>query len=77
MFAHIGNWIELNFWQLAVQALSKARPLSAQVLRAARGFEVQRSFKARSLPRAFRNGWVIAASGWLLGLILGFLIATR
>jgi hypothetical protein len=77
MIAQIGNWIELNFWQLAVQALSKARPLSAQVLRAAHGFEVRHSFEARPLPRAFRNGWVIAGSGWLLGLILGFLFAIR
>jgi hypothetical protein len=82
MFAQIGNWIELNFWQLAVQALSKARPLSAQVLRAANGFEKlskgkQLSFEARPLPRAFRNGWIIAGSGWLLGLILGFLFAIR
>ncbi len=77
MFAQIGNWIELNFWQLAVQALSKVRPLSAQVLRAAHGFAVQPPIGLRPLSRVLRSGWVIAAGGWLLGLILGFLFAIR
>ncbi len=77
MIAQISNWIELNFWQLAVQALSKARPLSWRALRAAHGFEVQHSFEARPLLRALRNQWVIALGGWLLGLILGFLFAIR
>ncbi len=77
MFATISNWIELNFWQLAVQALSKARPLSSRALRAAHGFEVQRSIEAQPLLRALRNPRVIALSGWLLGLILGFLFAFR
>ena len=83
MFATISNWIELNFWQLAVQALSKARPVSLRALRAAHGFEVKvsagnpHSIEAQPLLRAIRNPRSIALSGWLLGLILGFLFAVR
>lgn len=83
MIATISNWIELNFWQLAVQALSKARPLSARALRVAHGFEAKvsagnlRSIEAQPLLRAIRNPRILALSGWLLGLILGFLFAIR
>lgn len=77
MFLQIGNWIELNFWQLAARALSTARPLSARALRAAHGLKAQYSIEARPLPRVFRSQWLIALSGWLLGLVLGYLYATR
>jgi len=83
MLVQIGNWIELNFWQLAVQALSKARPLSSRALRAVHGFEAKvsagnpHSIETQPLLRAFRNPRLIALSGWLLGLILGFLFAIR
>lgn len=87
MLAQIGEWIELNFWQLAVHALSKARPLSWRASDAVRnvyaahgvnaqpGIATQHSFEARPLLRAIgsfaASPYAIAAGGWLLGLILG------
>jgi hypothetical protein len=85
MLAQIGQWLELNFWQLAVLALSKTRPLSSRALRAthsiyAHSIETQHSVEVRPLARAFAsvragNPYAIAISGWLLGLVLGFVIS--
>jgi hypothetical protein len=90
MLAQVAAWFELKIWQLAVQAMSSARPLSARALRAAHSIKaaaqapaqtasltLQHSIEAHPLVRATRNGYVIAGGGWLLGLVLGYLIATR
>jgi hypothetical protein len=69
MIAQIGNWIELSFWQIAVRALSSLRPLSGRIAKA------KQIIDAQPAPRALRNGWLIAIGGWVLGLILGILIA--
>jgi hypothetical protein len=64
MISQIGDWIEFNFWQLAVHALSKARPLSSRATHVARALtathsqvakhsiEAQHSFEAHPLVRA-------------------------
>ena len=68
MVARIGEWIELSLWQVAVRVLSGARPFS-------HGFhKIQHFIAARPTVRVMANGWVLAASGWVLGLILGILI---
>lgn len=81
MLAQIGQWIELNFWQLAVSALSKSRPLSSRALRVAHSIGSQHSFEVRPLAQAvarIQSGspYAIAISGWLLGLVLGLVIAS-
>ena len=73
MIAEIGNKLELTFWQLAAQAMSKARPLSTRILRAAKFSEG----KPQPLLRAIRPEWIIAVGGWLLGLVLGYWFAVR
>jgi hypothetical protein len=80
MLAQIGQWIELNFWQLAVLALSKTRPLSSRALRAAHSIKTQHSVEVRPLAHAIAglragNPYAIALSGWLLGLVLGLFLS--
>ena len=78
MIGQVGNWLELSFWQLAAQVMSKARPLSGRVLRAAKLFkEKPLSIEARPLRPAVRPQWMVALSGWLLGMVLGYLIAVH
>lgn len=69
MVARIGEWIELNFWQIAVRVLSGARPFSYRVK------TIQHSLNARLIGHVMSNGWVIAATGWVLGLVLGIWFA--
>jgi hypothetical protein len=69
VIAQIGNWIELSFWQIAVRALSSLRPLSGRITKA------KQIIDAQPAPRALRSGWLIAIGGWVLGLILGIVIA--
>jgi hypothetical protein len=69
MVARIGEWIELSFWQMAVRVLSGARPFSHGLQK------VQHSIALRPIARVFANGWLIAGAGWVIGLILGIMIA--
>lgn len=69
MVARIGQWIELSFWQAVVRVLSGARPLSHGLQK------IQHSIAAQPFGRIFSNGWMLAATGWLLGLILGIWLA--
>lgn len=65
----IAEWVELGFWQAAVRLLSRARPLRPLVSKAAKALDEQNL--ARRLP------WkpILAASGWLCGLLIGYLVA--
>ena len=65
MIARFGEWIELSFWQMAVRLLSGLRPLGHGLAQAKASQETQPAIAF--LPK----GWVIALSGWLLGLMLG------
>jgi hypothetical protein len=70
MTARLAQWIELGFWQIAVRVLSGVRPLS-------HGMQlIQHSMATRPIGRLMAKGWVIAGTGWLLGLVLGILIAS-
>lgn len=69
MIGQIGYWIELSFWQLVVRLLTEARPLSAKLNKA------RSLVAAQPMPRFLRDSKMIALSGWLLGLLLGFLLA--
>ncbi|MEX2162359.1 MAG: hypothetical protein WD751_10665 [Anaerolineales bacterium] len=69
MVARFGEWIELSFWQTVVRILSTARPLSHGLIQAKTLVEAQPAMAF--LPQ----GWVIAVSGWALGLVLGIGLA--
>jgi hypothetical protein len=69
MTARFAQWIELGFWQIVVRVLSGVRPLSHGMQ------HVQHSIAARPIGRFLAKGWVIAGAGWLIGLVLGILIA--
>lgn len=69
MVARIGAWVELNFWQMAVRVLSGARPIQRVLSHAADNLEDQ------PLTAFMPNGWVIALSGWLAGLIVGLALS--
>lgn len=75
MLAQISHWVELSFWQLAIGTLSKARPLGSQILQAKHFIAAQQFIDAEPFSRAIRSGWLIALSGWLLGLVLGISLA--
>lgn len=65
MVARIGAWVELSFWQGAVRVLSTARPVS-------RGWSKARhTLEAQPALQFMPKGWVLAVSGWVLGLIAG------
>jgi len=70
MVMRIGSWIELSFWQLAVRVLSGIRPLSHSMSQA------KTMLEAQPLTRFLPQGWVLALSGWMLGLVLGIALAT-
>ena len=69
MTARFAQWIELGFWQIVVRVLSGVRPLS-------HGMQyIQHSIASRPFGQFLAKGWVIAGAGWLIGLVLGILIA--
>lgn len=68
MVARIGAWVELSFWQAAVRVLSAARPVS-------HGWSTARDVVESQPALLFMpKGWVIAVSGWILGLVVGIAI---
>lgn len=69
MVARISEWIELSFWQIAVRILSGARPLSHRLQK------FQDSTATQAIRSIFARGWTIAATGWILGLIIGIWVA--
>lgn len=69
MAARISEWIELSFWQVVVRILSGERPLSHGL------HKIQQSVAVQPIARIISSGWSIAAMGWILGLILGILLA--
>ncbi len=76
MLASIAHWIELSFWQLAVNALTLARPISKRVAHFQRPEAGPGSIDLLPLQRILRHSWFIALGGWLLGLALGWWIAS-
>lgn len=65
MVARIGSLVELSFWQAAVRVLSTARPIG-------RGWSKARDALERQPALQFMpKGWVIAVTGWVLGLAAG------
>lgn len=69
MVARIGALIELSFWQLAVRVLSGVRPVRHGLSK------TKTAIEALPAVRFLPNGWVLAASGWVLGLALGISLA--
>lgn len=70
MVMRIGAWIELSFWQVAVGVLSGIRPLQHGVAKAKTALEAQ------PVTQFLPNGWVLAISGWLLGLLAGLIVSS-
>jgi len=75
MLAQISHWVELSFWQLAVGTLTKARPLKSHLVQVTHSIKIQQFIDPSPFARAIRSGWLIALSGWLLGLVLGISLA--
>lgn len=69
MVTRISAWIELSFWQLAVRVLSGVQPLRHGMAQAKPALEAQ------PMTQFLPNGWVLAISGWLLGLVVGLALA--
>ncbi|MEX2144251.1 MAG: hypothetical protein WD740_06625 [Anaerolineales bacterium] len=69
MVVRIGSWIELSFWHLVVRVLSGMRPLGRGLSRA------KNALADAPLTSFMPNGWVLALSGWLCGLMLGIALA--
>ena len=71
MAARVGEWIELSFWHIAVGVLTRVRPFR-------RGLEQgSQALEAAPATAFLPHGWVIAVSGWILGLAIGVLLAVR
>lgn len=69
MVTRVGAWIELSFWQLVVRVLSGVRPFSHGMA------QTKTALEAQPLTSFLPNGWVLAISGWLLGLAVGLTLA--
>jgi hypothetical protein len=69
MVTRVSAWIELSFWQLAVRVLSGVRPLRHGMAQAKTVLEAQ------PMTQFLPKGWVLAISGWLLGLVVGLALA--
>ncbi|HLD94242.1 MAG TPA: hypothetical protein VI703_08605 [Anaerolineales bacterium] len=69
MVARIGAWIELSFWRVGVHVLSGARPFSHTLQK------IHKFVVTRPIFHFFAKTWIIASSGWVLGLFLGIVIA--
>jgi hypothetical protein len=69
MVSRVGSWLELSFWQVAVRALTAARPLSHGLT------QTREALEQNALTGSMPRGWIIAISGWVLGLLGGLWLA--